>query len=58
MSEVKKDTASKSIGGQVSPELYWAFKETQGRRHETATQALEHAILLYIDADKEEREAK
>ena len=44
-----KSKPSKAVGGQIPLELYWEFKEAQGVRHETATQALEHAIRLYID---------
>lgn len=58
MSDAKKDAPLKSIGCQVSQELYWAFKETLVARHETATQALEHAIRLYIDVNKNESEEK
>lgn len=56
MSDTKKDMSLKSIGGQVSQDLYWQFKEACVTRHETAAQALEHAIRLYIDVNKNERE--
>jgi len=49
MSEGTKTKPSKAVGGQIPIELYWEFKEAQVVRHESATQALEHAIRLYND---------
>lgn len=48
MSCQEKDT--KSVGGQIPTELFWRFKQTHAERHENATEALTHAIQLYIDA--------
>ena len=48
MSCQEKDT--KSVGGQIPTDLFWRFKQTHVERHETATEALMHAIQLYIDA--------
>ena len=41
---------TKSIGGKIPTELFWHFKQTYAERHESATEALTHAIQLYIDA--------
>ncbi len=41
----------KTVGGAIPSELYWQFKQTQAGRKETATQALENAIRLYIEID-------
>lgn len=48
MSNSEKMT--KSVGGQIPTELFWRFKQTYAERHENATEALTHAIQLYIDA--------
>lgn len=39
----------KSVGGKIPEALFWQFKETYAKRRESATEALEHAIRLYID---------
>lgn len=52
MREQNKDD-SKTVGGAIPTELYWRFKQAQALRKETATQALENAILLYVEIDKE-----
>lgn len=44
----------KTVGGAIPPELYWEFKRVQAERKETATQALENAIRLYVEIDTEE----
>lgn len=49
--ESPKET--KSIGGIVSADLYWAFKKEQAARHESTVQALENAIRLYLDIGPE-----
>ena len=41
----------KSVGGKIPEALFWQFKETYAKRRESATEALENAIRLYIDAD-------
>jgi len=47
----------KSVGGKIPETLFWQFKETYAKRRESATEALENAIRLYIDAvGIEERE--
>ncbi len=47
----------KSVGGKIPETLFWQFKETYAKRRESATEALENAIRLYIDAvEIEERE--
>jgi len=48
IAESPKET--KSIGGIVSADLYWAFKKEQAARHESNVQALENAIRLYLEA--------
>lgn len=45
---------TKNIGGAVPAELYWRFKKVQAERKESATQALENAIRLYVELDTEE----
>ena len=49
MSDGTKSNTSKSVGGQIPIDLYWAFKQAQVDRHESATQALENAIRLYVN---------
>lgn len=39
----------KSVGGKIPETLFWQFKETYAKRRESATEALENAIRLYID---------
>ncbi len=39
----------KFIGGKVSQDLYWNFKQAYTQRKETATEALSHAIRLYLE---------
>ena len=39
----------KSVGGKIPDTLFWQFKETYAKRRESATEALENAIRLYID---------
>lgn len=41
----------KSVGGKIPEVLFWQFKETYAKRRESATEALENAIRLYIDVD-------
>jgi hypothetical protein len=45
---------AKSIGALIPAKLYWQFKRIQAERKETATQAIENAIRLYIELDTEE----
>jgi len=45
---------TKTVGGAVPAELYWRFKKVQAERKESATQALENAIRLYVELDTEE----
>ena len=40
---------TKTVGGPIPVDLYWSFKRTQAERKESATQALENAIRLYVD---------
>ena len=54
MCDSAKDNTTKAVGGQIPIELYWEFKQAQVDRHESATQALENAIRVYIDIAKEE----
>ena len=42
----------KSVGGKIPEVLFWQFKETYAKRRESATEALENAIRLYIDVDE------
>lgn len=42
---------TKTVGGPIPSELYWRFKKTQAERKESATQALENAIRLYVEID-------
>ena len=42
----------KSVGGKISEILFWQFKEAYTKRRESATEALENAIRLYIDVDQ------
>ena len=42
----------KSVGGKIPEALFWQFKETYAKRRESATEALENAIRLYIDVDE------
>lgn len=44
---------TKSVGGKIPEDLFWKFKEEYTKRRETATEALVHAIRLYIDAEQE-----
>lgn len=48
----KKDVPKKSIGGLIPEELYWQFTTARGARHESATEALENAVRLYVDIIK------
>lgn len=45
---------TKTVGGAIPSELYWKFKKIQAERKESATQALENAIRLYVELDTEE----
>jgi hypothetical protein len=45
----------KSVGGKIPETLFWQFKETYAKRRESATEALENAIRLYIDIDVAEQ---
>lgn len=51
---VIQEEETKSIGGPIPKSLYWEFKRVQAERKETALQALENAIRLYLDIDKKE----
>ncbi len=51
MSNEKKDT--KFVGGQISQDLYWRFKQVYTQRKESATEALTNAILLYLELPQE-----
>lgn len=42
----------KMVGGKIPEDLYWDFKKAQADRKENAQEALEHAIMLYLDAVK------
>lgn len=53
ISNVSKNE-TKSVGGAIPAELYWLFKKIQVTRKESATQALENAIRLYVEIDAEE----
>ena len=44
--------SKKSVGGKIPAALFWQFKETYAKSRESATEALENAIRLYIDVDK------
>lgn len=44
--------SKKSVGGKIPEALFWQFKETYAKRRESATEALENAIRLYIDVDE------
>ena len=46
----------KSVGGKIPETLFWQFKEAYAKRRESATEALENAIRLYIDIEREEQE--
>lgn len=50
----KEKPETKTIGGAIPVELFWEFKKAQAARHENATQALEHAIQLYLDCQPED----
>ncbi len=50
--KTKDNTDKKSVGGLVPTELYWQFTTTRGERHESAAEALEHALRLYVDISK------
>jgi len=41
---------TKSVGGKIPEDLFWQFKAEYTGRRESATEALVHAIRLYIDA--------
>lgn len=43
----------RSVGAQISEELYWKFAKARAERHESAAKALEIAILLYLDLKPE-----
>lgn len=45
----KQTDNKKSVGGKIPETLFWQFKETYAKRRESATEALENAIRLYID---------
>lgn len=45
---------TKAVGGSIPIELYWQYKSVQANRKESAAEALENAIRLYIDLDTEE----
>ncbi|MEG1543045.1 MAG: hypothetical protein RR382_00780 [Tannerellaceae bacterium] len=53
MSSGESPKETKSIGGIVSSDLYWAFKKEQAARHESTVQALENAIRLYLEIGPE-----
>lgn len=50
----KEEENTKSIGGQIDADLYWAFKAEIAKRKETTQKALEIAIRLYLDVAKGE----
>lgn len=45
--------SEKFVGGKVDPDLYWRFKQTYTQRKETATEALNHALNLYLEIANE-----
>ena len=47
--DVKTEPVMRSIGAQVPEQLYWQFVQARVDRHESATKALETAILLYLE---------
>lgn len=56
MSVANKEQDTKNIGGAIPTDLYWQFKKIQADRKETATEALQNAIRLYIEIDISEEE--
>lgn len=54
MSDVTQESPNmKTIGGLILEDLYWEFKTAYTSRHEKSAEALEHAIRMYVDLDKE-----
>ena len=49
---MQEQADSKKSGGKIPEALFWRFKETYAKRRESATEALENAIRLYIDVDE------
>lgn len=44
-----EDKNTKNVGGSVDERIYWNFKAAAAERKESMQQALNHALLLYID---------
>lgn len=53
------EQATRSVGAQIPEDLYWKFVQARADRHESATKALEVAIMLYLDLvpDKNEEDS-
>lgn len=41
----------RSVGAQIPEDLYWRFVKVRAERHESASKALEIAIMLYVELD-------
>ncbi len=52
-----EDKATKNVGGSVDADIYWAFKAATAARKESMQQALNHALLLYIDCVPDDNKA-
>ena len=51
---VNSEPVMRSIGAHVPEQLYWQFVQARVDRHESATKALETAILLYLEINPSE----
>ena len=53
MENTTESKGTKFIGGEIPIELFWEFKKAQAIRKESAKDALENAIRLYLDLPTE-----
>lgn len=48
------NTEKRFVGAQISVDLYWNFAKVRAEQHESASKALEKAIVLYIEKAKKD----
>ena len=48
--QVTTEQEKRSVGAQIPEDLYWRFAKARAERHESASKALEIAIMLYVEA--------
>lgn len=51
--ETVKTSTEKYVGGMIDKDIAWQFKTTAAARQEQVKEALEHALLMYINCKEE-----